>query len=78
MNQNSSISKMSDETILIENIKECCPYDVLPTTSIIEQLILGIVLVTMIMQYKEIPLETLLFNHPEGSLFDKINDKLGI
>ncbi len=75
-NQSSKIGDFVQDKIVINDTSECCPFEVLPTTSIIEQLIVGIAVVLGVMQKKNVPLTQLLHNHPEGSLGAVIEEKL--
>ena len=72
----SQIGDLVHDRIVINDKSECCPFEVLPTTSIIEQLIVGITVVLGVMQKKNVPLTQLLHNHPEGSLGVVIEEKL--
>ena len=67
----SSISKLSDYTLLIPNkdiAPEACPFNKAPTTSTTTTLVLGDVLTIALMHYKKIKLEHYKLRHPGGKL----------
>ncbi len=66
--KNSTLSKNSDVTLLVEVDKESCPHNLAPTTSTTATLVMGDALVVTLMTLKNFKPEDFAFRHPGGSL----------
>ena len=70
--KNSLLNKASDIKLLIPDIKESGPGNIVPSTSIISQASLGSALVIAIMQYKKHGVMSFKKWHPAGSISKKL------
>ncbi|NGX57082.1 MAG: Arabinose 5-phosphate isomerase KdsD [Candidatus Anoxychlamydiales bacterium] len=69
---NSSLEKISDETIYLPLKKELCPFNLAPTTSTCTQLIFGDILTIALMENKKFSISTYAINHPKGAIGKQI------
>ncbi len=65
---NSRLSKVSDLSITLPLAKELCPFDLVPTTSVISQMIFGDVLAIALMNERGFSLDDYAKNHPAGRI----------
>lgn len=65
---NSRLEKACDHTIVLPFEKELCPYDIVPTTSTVTQMLFGDVIAIALMAYKKFSLAEFAMNHPAGKL----------
>jgi len=68
VSRSSRLSKRCDEEFLLPILCEVCPFDVVPTSSALAQLIFGDVLASAIMRFKNVSLEDFIGNHPGGRI----------
>lgn len=64
----SRLSKACDFSFILPRLKELCPFDLIPTTSTLSQLIFGDILAISLMRLKGISLDDFLQNHPGGRI----------
>ncbi len=64
----SRLSKASDHTFILPQLKELCPFDLAPTTSTLSQLIFSDLLSMALMRKKGITKEDFIKNHPAGRI----------
>lgn len=67
-NANSRLAKACELSVILPMEKELCPYDLVPTTSSISQMILGDVLAIGLMKHKNFSLLEYAMNHPAGKI----------
>ena len=70
--ENSTMEKLSDQTVLLPMQRELCPFNLAPTTSTEIQLIFGDVLAVALMRQKNFRLQDFAKNHPAGAIGKKI------
>lgn len=66
--ENSRLSKACDFSITLPMESELCPFDLVPTTSALTQVLLGDVLAIALMQQKSFGLDQYALNHPNGKI----------
>ena len=71
-NKNSLLHKASDIKLLIPEVKESGPGNIIPSSSIITQASLGATLVISVMQYKKLGIVSFKKWHPAGSISKKL------
>ena len=64
----SRLSKACDTAFILPALKELCPFDLIPTTSTLAQLIFGDILAVAILRLKGVSLDEFLKNHPGGRI----------
>ena len=64
----SRLEKASDMTFVLPRLKELCPFDLIPTTSTLSQLIFGDILAMSLLHLKEVSLDQFIQNHPGGRI----------
>lgn len=67
-NSNSRLAKASDLCVLLPMEKELCPFDLVPTTSTVTQMIFGDALAVALMMHKNFSLMEYAMNHPAGKI----------
>lgn len=72
----STLTKLSDLSIVLPIQREICPYNLAPTTSTAAQLIFGDCLAVALMHAKQFSVTDFAANHPSGSLGRKISFKV--
>jgi arabinose-5-phosphate isomerase len=75
-NAQSRLAKASDLFIELPLLKELCPFDMVPTTSGVIQLIFGDLLAIALMRLKNFSLEEYRLNHPAGRIGKRISLKV--
>lgn len=65
---NSRLGKACDLCITLPMEKELCPFDLVPTTSAVSQMIVGDVLAVALMMYKNFSMVEYAKNHPAGKI----------
>lgn len=75
-NANSRLAKACEHTLVLPHEKELCPYDMAPTTSTVNQLIIGDVLAIALMRMKNFSLDDYALNHPSGRIGKRITLKV--
>lgn len=75
-NAQSRLAKASDLFIELPLEKELCPFDMVPTTSGVIQLIFGDLLAIALMRLKNFSLEDYRLNHPAGRIGKRISLKV--
>lgn len=71
-NDKSRIARACDLIILLPVDKELCPFNLVPTTSSLVQMIFGDVLAVALMQDKQFSLDEYAMNHPAGSIGKRV------
>lgn len=71
-NPKSRLAKASDLFVTLPVDKELCPFNMAPTTSTQEQMILGDVLAVALMREKKFSLDEFAMNHPAGTIGKRI------
>ncbi|MCH9614797.1 MAG: Arabinose 5-phosphate isomerase KdsD [Chlamydiia bacterium] len=74
--QNSRLSQIVDDSIVLPLEKELCKFDLAPTTSPAIQLIFGDVLAVHLMEKRKLTLDAYQSNHPAGAIGKKISEKV--
>lgn len=64
----SRLAAACDWAMILPSIRELCPFDVVPTTSTMAQLIFGDLLAIALMRTKNIALSDFIQNHPSGRI----------
>lgn len=72
-NAKSRLAKASDLFIELPLQKELCPFDMVPTTSAVIQLIFGDLIAIALMRMKNFSLEQYVLNHPAGRIGKRIS-----
>ncbi len=72
-NPNSRLAKASDLFITLPLQQELCPFDMVPTTSAVIQLIFGDLLAIALMRKKNFSLDEYVLNHPAGRIGKRIS-----
>ncbi len=67
-NKASRLVNACDDHFVLPAVRELCPFDIVPTTSSLAQLIFGDLLATTLMKYKNISLDEFILNHPAGRI----------
>jgi arabinose-5-phosphate isomerase len=67
-NGNSRLAKACDLNVVLPMEKELCPFDLVPTTSSVMQMIFGDVLAVELMMHKNFSLIEYASNHPAGKI----------
>ncbi|HEV8052411.1 MAG TPA: KpsF/GutQ family sugar-phosphate isomerase [Parachlamydiaceae bacterium] len=67
-NANSRLAKACEFSVILPMEKELCPFDLVPTTSAVIQLIFGDVLAVALMSHKNFSLLEYAMNHPAGKI----------
>lgn len=67
-NANSRLAKACEFSVILPMEKELCPFDLVPTTSAVTQLIFGDVLAVALMSHKNFSLVEYAMNHPAGKI----------
>lgn len=75
-NAKSRLAKASDVYIDLPLQQELCPFDIVPTTSAVIQLIFGDILAVALMRMKNFSLEEYVKNHPAGRIGKRISLKV--
>ncbi len=75
-NAQSRLAKASDFFIDLPLQQELCPFDMVPTTSAVIQLIFGDLLAVSLMRMKNFSLEAYFQNHPAGRIGKRISLKV--
>lgn len=71
-NSNSRLAKSADHFINLPLEQELCPFDMVPTTSAVIQLIFGDLLAVALMRMKNFSLDEYILNHPAGRIGKRI------
>lgn len=71
-NPNSRLAKACDHIVVLPIEKELCPFDLVPTTSAVCQMIFGDVLAIALMKHKNFSLMEYAANHPAGKIGRKL------
>jgi arabinose-5-phosphate isomerase len=64
----SRLSSACDWTFVLPSVRELCPFDIVPTTSTMAQLIFGDLLAMALMRLKNVALQDFIQNHPSGRI----------
>ena len=64
----SRLEKACDTAFILPHLKELCPFDLIPTTSTLSQLIFGDILAISLLNLKGVSLEDFIQNHPGGRI----------
>jgi len=64
----SRLVSACDDHFVLPSVRELCPFDIVPTTSSLAQLIFGDILATSLMKFKNISLDEFIQNHPAGRI----------
>ena len=75
-NSTSRLAKASDLFIDLPLEQELCPFDMVPTTSAVIQLIFGDLLAIALMRLKNFSLDEYVLNHPAGRIGKRISMKV--
>lgn len=75
-NMNSRLAKACDFVIYLPVEKELCPFDLVPTTSTVVQMIYGDLLAVALMRMKNFSLDQYALNHPAGRIGKRISLKV--
>ena len=75
-NERSRIAKACDLFISLPLLQELCPFDMVPTTSSVLQLIFGDLLAIALMRLKNFSLDDYVMNHPAGRIGRRISLKV--
>lgn len=67
-NSHSRLAKACEFAVVLPMEKELCPFDLVPTTSAVIQLIFGDVLAVALMMHKDFGLAEYAMNHPAGKI----------
>ena len=67
-NSNSRLAKACHLCVVLPMEKELCPFDLVPTTSAVTQMIFGDAIAVAIMMYKNFSLVEYAMNHPAGKI----------
>lgn len=67
-NGNSRLAKACELSVVLPMEKELCPFDLVPTTSAVAQMIFGDVLAIALMKHKNFSLMEYAMNHPAGKI----------
>lgn len=67
-NSHSRLAKACEFSVVLPMEKELCPFDLVPTTSAVIQLIFGDVLAVALMMHKDFSLVDYAMNHPAGKI----------
>jgi arabinose-5-phosphate isomerase len=67
-NGNSRLAKACEFSVVLPAEKELCPFDLVPTTSAVTQMIFGDVLAVALMMDKNFSLSEYAMNHPAGKI----------
>lgn len=73
---NSRLSKSCDISIHLPLMRELCPFDMVPTTSTVIQMIFGDILSIALMSLKKFSLDQYAQNHPGGRIGKRISLKV--
>lgn len=73
---NSRLAKSCDLSIHLPLKRELCPYDMVPTTSMVIQMIFGDVLAIALMRLKNFSLDQYALNHPGGRIGKRLSLKV--
>lgn len=68
MNSASRLAKKCDISFSLPSLKELCPYDLVPTTSTLAQLVFGDLLAMVMMRLNRVSLHDFIQNHPAGRI----------
>ena len=74
--RNSPLSNSCDITIHLPLEREICPFDLVPTTSTIVQLIFGDIIAIALMRAKEFTIHDYALNHPGGAIGKLISQRV--
>ena len=74
--ENCKLAKLSTLSIYLPLEKELCPFDLIPTTSTIIQMVVGDLIVCELMTRKNYSLDQYALNHPAGNIGKKTNLKV--
>lgn len=74
--KNSRLEKICNDTIVLPLAKEVCPFDTVPTTSAVTQLIFGDILAIALMKKKNFSMEQYALNHPSGRIGRRLTFKV--
>lgn len=64
----SRLEKACDVAFVLPHLKELCPFDLIPTTSTLSQLIFGDILAMSLLHLKDVSLDQFIQNHPGGRI----------
>lgn len=64
----SRLAKACDMSFILPKLKELCPFDLIPTTSTLSQLIFGDILAISLLRFKGLSLDEFIQNHPGGRI----------
>jgi len=67
-NEKNRLSKACDMQIVLPVLRELCPFNMVPTTSTLVQLLFGELLTGALMRAKKVTLEEFATNHPAGRI----------
>jgi len=67
-NGKSRLAKVADHTIVLPLEKELCHFDIVPTASVVTQMVFGDVLSVALMMHKNFSLMEFAMNHPAGKI----------
>lgn len=67
-NGNSRLAKACEFSVVLPMEKELCPFDLVPTTSAVTQMIFGDALAIALMRHKDFSLLDYAMNHPAGKI----------
>lgn len=72
-NPKSRLAKACDQVLCLPLKKELCPFDLVPTTSTVIQMIYGDILAVALMRMKNFTLDDYALNHPAGRIGKRIS-----
>lgn len=75
-NLNSRLAKACDHVIYLPVEKELCPFNLVPTTSTVVQMLYGDLLAVALMRMKQFSLDDYALNHPAGRIGKRISLKV--
>ena len=76
-NQNSRLAKASDFSVYLPIEKELCPFDLVPTTSMVTHMLVGDVIAVALMGLKNFTLVDYAKNHPSGKIGRRLDPACG-
>ncbi|MEW6088418.1 MAG: KpsF/GutQ family sugar-phosphate isomerase [bacterium] len=72
-NKNSPLARTSDIVINIGDIKEACPFNLAPTSSVTVSIVIGDAFAVVLMKLRNFKVEEFAFFHPGGRLGKRLN-----
>jgi len=67
-NPKSRLIQAADDAFILASVRELCPYDLVPTTSTLAQLVFGDILAAVLMRRRNVSLSDFITNHPAGRI----------